>query len=464
MLSDSELTNEYFEVLDDLDGDIDSRRASYDYIQASNAIVHGEVVPTTFIPKLFDKRAYDTMRDAAETMHRILLKVVARYLDDIEYRSVFSFDERLVELICLPRGYDELVPFMRTDIFLDEDTMRYMFCEINADGISGMNTDRQTTLSIMGSETFRVFSEHHRCQGCSLLQPYADALMDVYATYEHRVADPHVAICDYLDHGVVHEFEELKRCFANRGIEARVIDVRDLAFDGERLHDADGWQVDAILRRCVTNDVIEFWDDSQALIEAVRAERVALIGSFAGHIVHDKQIFQALFDPRTQAFLDAEEISFVEQTVPMTSFLDESQVNLAQIIENKDEWIIKPSDHYGADNVYAGEDFDASAWRSLVERFANGREGYPFVVQRYVKQYKTKTLPCDAGIDALPDADVSSVPVLYNNLSGLYLYNGRFQGVYSRLGPNPTISFNAGCVIAATVWVDADVEGAIDLA
>ena len=43
--------------------------------------------------------------------------------------------------------------------------------------------------------------------------------------------------------------------------------------------------------------MLEFWDESQALIEAVKAQKVALIGSFAGHIVHDKQIFEALFNP-----------------------------------------------------------------------------------------------------------------------------------------------------------------------
>ena len=70
-------------------------------------------------------------------------------------------------------------------------------------------------------------------------------------------------------------------------------DVRDLTFDGEVLRDKEGQPVHAIWRRCVTNDVLEFWDESQALIEAVKAQKVALIGSFAGHIVHDKQIFEA---------------------------------------------------------------------------------------------------------------------------------------------------------------------------
>ena len=165
--------------------------------------------------------------------------------------------------------------------------------------------------------------------------------LDIYDTYRFKVEHPRIAICDYLENGVVDEFHIFAEKFREAGVECVVADVRDLAFDGEVLTTPDGLPVHAIWRRSVTNDVLEFWDDSQALIDAVRARKVALIGAFSGHIVHDKQLFEVLFAPETQAFLTEEEIAFVEETVPMTAFLDESVVNLAQIRANKDEWLGK---------------------------------------------------------------------------------------------------------------------------
>ncbi|WP_369808981.1 hypothetical protein [uncultured Adlercreutzia sp.] len=209
--------------------------------------------------------------------------------------------------------------------------------------------------------------------------------------------------------------------------------------------------------------MLEFWDESQALIEAVRAEKVALIGSFAGHIVHDKQLFEVLFKPETQAFLIDEEISFVEETVPMTAFLNEDEVNLAQIRANKDEWIIKPTDHYGADNVYAGNALSQEEWEQVIDEFANERAGYPFIVQRFITPFKTDTLPPDYGINEKPDGAVLSDPVPYNNLNGLYLYNGRFQGVFSRLGPHSTICKQNEGMTAASIWVDCSVDPAVAL-
>ncbi len=456
MASNTELTSEYFSIIESLDGDVAGRRGAFRYMQGSTAIVHHRVVACTFVPRLFNQKTYDVMKRTAETAHGILCKVIEHYLQDPEYRRAFDFDPRLEELILLPRGYDAVLPFARLDTFLDEDSFRVMFCEFNGDGSAGMNENREIAHSIEQSSTFKEFSSRHKVFGCDLFDPWVREFLDIYATYQGRVDNPRVAVCDYLENGVVDEFYIYAERFKAAGVDCVIADVRDLVFDGEALRDGEGREINAIWRRCVTNDVIEHWDESQQLIEALRAEKVALIGSFAGHIVHDKQIFKVLFDRRTTAFLDKDEISFIEQTVPMTAFLDEGCVNLDQIRENKDEWVVKPTDHYGADDVYAGRSVDEATWRGLVDRFANGRAGEPFLVQRYVTPYKTLTLPPDANIDELADADVQTDPAPYNNINGLYVYNGRFQGVFSRLGPHPTISKDKEGITAATIWVDCD--------
>ncbi|HIW75388.1 MULTISPECIES: carboxylate--amine ligase [Gordonibacter] len=456
MSHNADYTSEYFDIMTSLEGDVPGRRAAYTYLQNSTAIVHHQVVAASFVPRLFDAQTYQVMKDTAETAHRILCKVIQHYLDDPEYRRAFDFDPRLEELICLPRGYDSLLPFARVDTFLNEDDMRVKFCEFNADGSSGMNENREITASVELSPTYQEFARRHRVESCELFESWVSAFLNIYATYERRVENPRVAIVDYLENGVVDEFHIYAELFRKRGVECIVADVRDLTFDGEVLRDPEGARVDTVWRRCVTNDVIDHWNESQSFLDAVRAGAVALIGSFAGHIVHDKQIFKVLFDERTTAFLNADEISFIEETVPLTAFLDDEHVNLPQIRENRCEWIIKPTDHYGADEVYAGAAVSQEEWEELVDRFANGRAGYPFIVQRYIVPFQTETLPPDTGIDELPDGAVPFEPTLYNNLNGLYLFDGTFTGVFSRLGPKPTISKDMQGMTAATLWVDRD--------
>ena len=172
-----------------------------------------------------------------------------------------------------------------------------------------MNENREITVSVARSETFRRFVANHRIESCELFATWVREFLAIYDTYERKVPNPHVAIVDYLENGVVDEFHIFAEKFREAGVECVVADVRELSFDGEVLTTPDGLPVNAIWRRSVTNDVLEFWDDSQDLINAVRARKVALIGAFSGHIVHDKQLFEVLFAPETQAFLTEEEIA-----------------------------------------------------------------------------------------------------------------------------------------------------------
>lgn len=456
MPSNADYTDEYLEIIESFDGDVAGRRAAHDYMRNSTAIVHHRVVDCSYLPRLFNQRSYDVMKDTAETAHRILCKVIERYRADEGYRACFDFDERLVELILLPRGYDSVLPFARVDTFLNEDDYQMKFCEFNGDGSSGMNENREITNSVADSPAFAAFGQKHDLQACDLFMPWVDRFIGIYNSYAHRVENPTFAICDYLENGVVDEFFIYADLFAQRGIECVVVDVRDLVFDGENLWNGEGKQIHAIWRRCVTNDVIDFWDESQDLIEAVRAGKVALIGSFAGHIVHDKQIFEVLYKPETQAFLTDDEVAFIERTVPQTRFLDEAYVDLDQIRAEKDKWIIKPTDHYGAHDVYAGCAVSQERWEELIDAFANARAGYPFIVQSYISPFRTLTLPPDTGIEEAADEDVVLEPQMYNNLNGLYLFDGTFQGVFSRLGPLPTISKDMKGITAATIWVDCE--------
>ena len=240
MPSNADYTREYFQIIDELDGDIESRRAAFNYMQDSTAIVHHQVVASSFVPRLFNRKTYEVMKRTAETSHRILCKVIERYRADEEYRKLFDFDERLVELILLPRDYDSVLPFARVDTFLNENDYRIHFCEFNGDGSAGMNENREITNSIVGSDTFRTFAENHAVQGCDLFMPWVRAFMDIYGTYRFKVENPRVAICDYLENGVVDEFHIFAEKFREAGVECVVADVRELSFDGEVLRDGEG--------------------------------------------------------------------------------------------------------------------------------------------------------------------------------------------------------------------------------
>ena len=121
---------------------------------------------------------------------------------------------------------------------------------------------------------------------------------------------------------------------------------------------------------------------------------------------------------------------------------------------NKDAWIIKPTDQYGAHDVYAGQMHTQEEWEDIVERFSNGKAGAPFLVQTYLTPYQTELLPIENDLLVVDDADISRKTVRYKNMPGLYSFNGKFGGVFARLGPKPIISQPMGDLTSAVIWVD----------
>lgn len=454
------LTEEYLDIIRGLNGDVASRRAAYAFMEASTAVVHGSVVESSFLPKLFGDESFRVLEHAAKTMYSVMAKVTTRYVDDPDFRRLFRIDPRLEELVMLPRGYDAVIPVCRVDVFFDEDAGTVKFCELNTDGTSGMNENREITRSVLPSESFRKFSSRHRVETCELVDTWVQAFSESYRQWAAIHADapevPSIAICDYLEKATLSEFEVYRQAFADAGFPCAICDIRDLSWDGGCLRDGEGNVVNAVWRRAVTSDVLARWDESRALLEAVRAQAVCLIGSFAGSLTHDKQVFRVLHTPEAKAILSEDERRFVEETVPFTAFLSSDAVDLAEVKASKDRWVIKPSDLFDATDVFLGCMQDQGTWEQLVDRYANGASGVPFLLQEFVTPFKTEVLPPDAGIMDESDEQASCVcPQLWNNLSGLYLYNGEFVGVFSRQGPRPIITGN---MTAASLWVDRGVD------
>lgn len=456
MTKNAQYTREYLDIIASLDGDIEGRKSAHAYMENSTALVHYIQAESSFVPRLFDRATYDKMKWLAETAYSVCVKVMRRYLDDPAYRELFDYDERLRDLILIPQRYDALLPFARFDVFLDEDTLQGGFCEWNADGSSGMNEDRELNISIRPSRTWQEFAGRHQVQSSELFHSWVREFVRIYETFENKVESPTFAIVDFMENAVVDEFRVYARHFGEHGYPCLVEDVRDLVYEDGVLRDKKGRRIDAIWRRSVTNDILDHWDESQDYIAAVRDGAVALIGSFAGHIVHDKQIFDAVHWPETQEMLTDEEIAFVNAYVPQTKFLDDASVDLADVRAHKDQWIIKPTDQYGAHDVYAGKMHDQAEWDAIVDRFANGAAGAPFLVQTYLTPFKTELLPIEDRLLVADDADIPRETVSYNNMPGLYAFNGTFAGVFARLGPKPIISQPMGDLTSAVLWVDCD--------
>lgn len=381
---------------------------------------NGILEKTVHIPKVFDAQTIEHFRQIVATSHRIFCKVIREYREKADYRQLFPFPQELEKLILLPVPYPSLLPMARMDIFYNENTGDFQFCEVNTDGTSGMLTDPELRKTLCYNPAHQAVLRQFDLQPFELFDTWVDTFLSLYNHYPKKHANPHVAIVDFLENGTLKEFEEFVRRFEAAGVSCEICDIRALTYQNGALYSASGKRIDAIYRRAVTADIMAHFAQVTDFLHAVREDAVFLVGTFATQVVHTKWLFYALHHPRTHEFLTSEEQTFVKKHIPLTVEFSPAHITLEEVLTHKDQFILKPMDAYASKGTYAaGREYSPKLWRQL----AKDLYGKHYVCQHYCTQFETDNIDFAWG-DGLFHP--------YINMAGLYCYNGTFAGVLMR--------------------------------
>ncbi len=389
-------------------------------MERSALYVDGRCTAQTLqIPKVFSDRTIERFKRIVSTTYQILEKVIYEYIHRESFRRLFPFSKELEELILVPNLYDSLLPIARFDIFYNEENDDFHFCEINTDGTSAMNEDRLLNKLIINNPAHQEIIYRYNLQSMELFDSWAQEFLNMFTTYKNFRPQPHVAIVDFLDRGTINEFKEYANAFQRQFVTCEICDIRDLKYENGKLISPTNKGIDAIYRRAVTSDILKEYDKVGPFINAVKDNAVFVAGSFCTQVAHNKWLFYILHREETRRLLTQKEWDFVEAHIPKTLLCNEKYISRAQIIEDKEKYILKPLDSYASDGVYAGVEFDKDKWGEIVDKVYS--DGY--ICQEYCPQYTSKNIDFAWGDGQWHD---------YINLTGLYVFNGRFAGVYSR--------------------------------
>ena len=461
------LEDEFVQIVRSLDGDLASRAQGDAYLAGTHALYHGEPTPWALTPKIFDASTVELLRTAAQTMGTIMDKLTRAFRTNAAIRSQFALDPALERLCCLDTGYEQQIPLARVDIFLNEETGAYQFCELNTDGSAGMVTSDEVTKAVRLTSSFQEFERRHPgLVAIDTCNAWVDALLETYQSWQgplcsrgdsqekpiHGDTPMSLAIVDFSQSIDEEDVEHFVALFGERGVQAHFTDVGDLRIEEDesgaaRLVDNDG-PIECVWHRAVTG---ELWskpcEGRDALARAAEQNIACIIGGFRTWPCATKTVFAVLWSEAATEILTPDELEFVHEHVPYTEVLT-PESDLSRFFE-KDAWIVKPSGGYNSVGVLAGLDATDDEWRAALAKTAHS-EG---IVQRYAQQYRT---PCLRGtlVEGERRGEPSEADELgfadAVNMEGLFLFNGKFTGVYARCGFANTIGewtsrLNMGC-------------------
>lgn len=382
---------------------------------------NGTVDKTVQIPKIFDEAAIDRFKEIVKTAFEIFSKVIREYREHEDYRKLFPFSEDLEKLILLPKQYESELPIARFDIFYNEETGDFKFCEINTDGTAAMVRDLEMRRALINNPAHQAVIRKYDLENFEHFDTWVKTFMEIYGTYPKKKDRPNVAIVDFMENATRGDFEEFARRFQQAGIDCEICDVRGLTYKDGALYSAAGNRVDAIYRRAVTADIMAHYDEVTDLLEAVRHDDVFIAGAFSTQVIHSKWLFYALHMERTKQILTDEERAFVEAHVPLTVGFAPAYISLEDVRNNKDRFMIKPADAYASKGIYAaGREHTQEEWDKLTAALWD--QGY--ICQEFCEQYLTDNIDFAWG-----DGKWHK----YLNMPGLYAYNGKFSGFLMRM-------------------------------
>ncbi len=214
------------------------------------------------------------------------------------------------------------------------------------------------------------------------------------------------------------EFRMAKRLFELNGIEALIVDPRQLVFENNTLT-VDGEKIDLVYNRLT--DFLLANDSSAALRAAYRSGSVVVTPNPHHHALYaNKRNLTLLSDAETLKKLgicDAD-ISIVTKAIPTT--LTVTSVNAEQLFSERKHLFFKPTKGFGSRATYRGDKLTKRVWNEIINA--------DYVAQKLV-------LPSERGVmvDGQPTALKMDIRA--------YVYEAEIQLLAARLYQGQTTNF-----------------------
>ena len=366
-------------------------------------------------PHIVKRSQYDEVTRAATTIATAMEKIVSQALVDDELLAVLGPTMREAQLARIDPGYTPLCVSSRLDSYLLESG--FQFLEYNAETPAGVGDQMQLEKVLFQLPHLRdVLSTHAHWRP----QPHKrllTALVDTYRKWGGDAERPQIAIVDWKGVATESEFIVLRDYFATEGFASKIVDPRELSYDGQHLSVGD-FRIDIVYKRVVIHEFLTRCDENHPLTRAYADARVCLINSFRSKLAHKKASFAILSDPKYAGLFTADELETFRRHIPWTrrvtreatNFHDAEQELPEILAREQQRLVLKPNDDYGGHGVFLGWETNQDDWKHAIELAL----AQPYVAQERAPSQKI-SIPTFGDRVQLEELFVDFNPFLFDN-------------------------------------------------
>ncbi len=266
------------------------------------------------------------------------------------------------------------------------------------------------------------------------------ALTDTFKQWQGNTSDaPRIAILDWREVPTFSEFVLFYDYFRAMGIEARIVDPREVEYRDGKLMAGD-YHITLIYKRVLISELIERGGVDHPVVQAVRDHAVCMVNTFRCKILFKKASLAVLTDERNAGLFTPAQHAAIAKHIPWTrvmeprkTMIDGAEVDLVPWVSaNRDRLVLKPNDDYGGKGIVLGWTVDQRAWDAAIQTALET----PYVVQQKVR------LP----FEAYPSFENGGLQVIDRMLdTNPYVAFGAFMhGCLTRISTEALVNVTAG--------------------
>lgn len=399
----------------------------------------GGVLPITMTPLLLTHDQVRKVATVAETLDRVVDKVIKAYLEDEFVRTYFPYTDIPKEWIEWDPGYKKPTVLNRHDALYDGKTLK--FIEFNCDNPGGRGWADTYELLYMDFPIYKPFLREfvvapHR----SIMSAQMEALLASYREFGGTKRSPRIALVSWKQFLAGSDNEIVRDFLIEHGVESNFVDAREFEIRQGKVW-SNQVQFDLFDITLRFTFFKRFPREHQEFLRAIRERLACAVNPLRAAIGSQKELLSFITNEDNHHYFTDEEAETIKEHVPWTRRMDET-ITLAPdgtdialleyCLKKRDKLVLKPTDGAGGHGVSVGAATERDKWEAAVR----GAIGCPWwIVQEAVN---------------IPEYEM---PVLKDNKVVLekrclnvnpYVFNGKYVGCLGRVSDSKVINVSSG--------------------
>ncbi|HPZ08160.1 MAG TPA: hypothetical protein PL110_08600 [Candidatus Eremiobacteraeota bacterium] len=418
---------------------IKERQRSTEQLIKKRCVFGDTPFQTTLVPLFLKKESLDLIEKTSELFDSVIDKVVGLYFSHEHIRDYFPYHEVPQELVHAHPGYEKATILNRLDMLFDGKTLKYI--EFNTDNPGGKGwVDMYEEVFSQQSFYRDIIADYSIREERKITKGLFNAAMNCFNEFAEEGEKPRCGFVTFREITMKQDDEIVRDFFIENGVEANIVDPRDLEFRDKRLY-SNGIKFNLLIRSLKAHLYLRFPREMKDFKKSILHKGACMVNSFRALLGSEKSILSFLSNHFNHHYFTEEEVICIKAHIPWTRKLDETvtlskegeEISLkSYILKHKDELTLKPSWGAGGYNVMLGKSTGKSEWADCVEDNLGSSD---WTVQEYIE---------------VPEMEI---PVIKNNKIVLekkyfnlspYVFGGKYVGTLGRVSEKDVINVSAG--------------------